>query len=300
MSDTAAPVAAPASDVLNAALRQLLAPLVRLALARGLTHGTLEELLKQALVQAADDALHELPPHRRVSRITTTTGIHRREVTRLLQDLRDGGAAQQPLQRSHASELFAHWRSDPRYTSASGQPLVLPRQGAAPSFETLAQCITRDVHPRSLLDELLRLGVAALDVECDSVRLLRETFVPLGDDARMLQVLGSNVGSHLNAAVDNVLVDNRSHLEQAVFASGLSAQSLQELRPLAQAQWQALQAALVPALEAMLERDAANAQAMGRTKPDTSYRVRLGLYTYQQLEPDAAPAPIAPAPGTPS
>ena len=299
MSDPAVP-AAPASDVLSAALRQLLAPLVRLALARGLTHGTLEELLKQALVQAADDALQSLPPHRRVSRITTTTGIHRREVTRLLQDLRDGGATQQPTQRSHASELFAHWRSDPLYASSSGRPLELPRQGAAPSFESLAQCVTRDVHPRSLLDELLRLGVAAVDLERDSVRLLRETFVPLGDDARMLQVLGSNVGSHLNAAVDNVLVDNRSHLEQAVFASGLSAQSLQELRRLAQAQWQALQAALVPALEAMLERDAANVQAKDSAMADAGYRVRLGLYTYQQLEPGAAPASTAPAPGTPS
>ena len=39
------------------AVRAVLRPLARLALAQGLTHAALEELLKQALVQAADAEL---------------------------------------------------------------------------------------------------------------------------------------------------------------------------------------------------------------------------------------------------
>jgi hypothetical protein len=287
MSD---PSAAPA-EALTAALRQLLAPLARLALARGLTHATLDELMKQTLVQVADDALQALPPHRRASRVTTTTGIHRREVTRLLQVLREGGDQAAPAQRSHASELFAHWRSHPLYCSRPGVPLALPRQGPAPSFEALAQGITRDVHPRSLLDELLRLGLAEVDEARDTVRLLRETFVPLGDDARLVQVLGRNVGSHLQAAVDNVLLGPSSHLEQALFANGLSDGSLAELRQLAQAQWQALVATLVPAVEAMLARDEGPDAPAGER-----HRIRLGLYTHQQAEPASPPDPAATAP----
>jgi hypothetical protein len=90
--------------------------------------------------------------------------------------------------------------------------------------------------------------------------------------------------------VDNVVVDHRSHLEQAVFANGLSEPSLQQLRQLAAAQWQALQAAMVPALEAMIARDSTPETA----PPGPRHRVRLGLYTYQQPEP--APAPTAPLP----
>ena len=56
---------------------------------------------------------------------------------------------------------------------------ALPRQGAAPSFESLAQEITRDVHPRSLLDELCRLGLATWDEAGDTVALSREAFVRL-------------------------------------------------------------------------------------------------------------------------
>lgn len=314
-------------DALATALRQLLAPLARLALAQGVTHATLDELMKQALVDAADQAHAALPPHRRVSRITTATGIHRREVTRLVAALRDGAAQQVPPARSHASELFAHWRSQPPYLGPDGRPSALPRQGPAPSFETLAQATTRDVHPRSLLDELLRLGLAQLDADTDTVRLVRDGFVPQGDQARMLQVLGRNVGAHLEGAVDNVLHDRAlapaarpadapaaagrrraseglqpaaadlqpapaRHFEQAIFASGLSEASLEEFRQLVTAQWQATLQAVVPALEALVARDAA--QAGSHPPAQAMYQqVRLGLYTHAR--PQAAPPSAVPA-----
>lgn len=312
-------------DALATALRQLLGPLARLALAQGVTHATLDELMKQALVAAADAAHDNLPPHRRVSRITTATGIHRREVGRLVGALRDGAAQQRPPQRSHASELFAHWRSQAAYRGADGQPAALPRQGPAPSFESLAQAITRDVHPRSLLDELLRLGLAEHDIDSDLVRLVRDGFVPQGDAARMLQVLGRNVGAHLAGAVDNVLHDSGRtgdraalragahpdgqrpdgprpdgprHFEQAIFAGGLSEASLAEFRRLVTDQWQATLRSLVPALEALIERDAAAAAAAGASgeAPPAYQQVRLGLYTHAQPEPAPAPARSPPSP----
>ncbi len=311
MSSPAAPPpdsANPAAGLV-VALRAVLAPLARLAVARGVPHAALEELLKQALVDAADRSHAGLPPHRRVSRITTATGIHRREVTRLIQDLRQGMAAQAQPARSHASELFTRWRTDARYGDVRGSPAELPRQGPLPSFESLAQSITRDVHPRSLLDELLRLGLAAHDPTLDTVRLLRDGFVPQGDSAGMAAVLGRNVGSHLQAAVDNVLQDSHRHVEQAVFASGLSEQSRADFVLLAKAQWLALMDTLVPALEAMVARDAAvlppptdpatnpagsppASPASATGSPDTStlrHSVRIGLYTFSA--PLTAPDP---------
>lgn len=284
-------------DALQDALRQLLAPLAQLAVARGVTHATLDELLKLAMVDAADQSHQDLPPHRRVSRITTATGIHRREVTRLVQALRDGAQDHVPATRSHASELFAHWRTDPLYCDRRGGPAELPRQGPAPSFESLAQGITRDVHPRSMLDELLRLGLAAHDPQLDTVRLIREGFVPQGDEARMLATLGRNVGSHLAAAVDNVLDNDRRHFEQALFAEGLSEASMATLRGLVRDQWQALLTALVPALEAMVERDEADAVQASGAAP-TRHRIRLGLYNHEQTQ---LPLPANPsAPETPT
>ncbi len=291
MSSTAAstPDAAPAPeqqalpDALNQALAGLMASVAQLGVAQGLPYAAVEEMLRLAFVQAAAKAHPGLPEHRKVSRISTTTGINRREVTRLVAQQAQPRAV--PRSRSLASEVFAHWRTQPPYRGADGEPVMLPRQGAAPSFETLAQAVTRDVHPRSLLDELVRLGLARWDESKDTVNLQRQTFVARGDQVRQLGYLGDNVGDHLRAAVENVLGGTDGlHFEQAVFADGLSAESIASVRPAVHAQWQALLSALVPALEARVEADAtATPAALGR--------LRVGLYTYHE---GAAPAPAEP------
>ncbi len=139
------------------------------------------------------------------------------------------------------------------------------------------------MHPRSLLEELLRLGLAAHDSADDSVVLLREAFVPSGDAARMDGFLGANVGDHLSAAVANVLAGGREHFEQALFADGLSEASLAALRELIGTHWRALTADLVPRLEKMIEDDA-------KAGTDTGRRVRIGLFSYQA---PAEPAPMS-------
>ena len=216
-------------EALLAALRQVLEPLAELAVQRGLPYAPVEELLRRVFVGAADVAHPDLLAHRKVSRLSTTTGINRREVARLLAVIRDTQAAHQLPSRSVASELFAHWVSDGRYRDRHGEPRVLRRQGRAPSFESLAHAITRDVHPRSLLDELLRLKLAVHDTDRDTVELVRDAFVPSEDRVRMLQFLGANIGDHLAGAVTNVLTDGRRHYEQAVFADGLTEASVQEV-----------------------------------------------------------------------
>ncbi|EHR70220.1 hypothetical protein BurJ1DRAFT_1348 [Burkholderiales bacterium JOSHI_001] len=276
----------PQRSALLAAVQAVLTPLAQLALARGLPFGTLEELLKQAFVDEADRAHADLLPHRRVSRVSTATGIHRREVTRLIQELREGRLGHPREKRSVPNEVVAHWLTDPRFRDRHGQPLKLPRNAppdGGPSFEELAHSVTRDVHPRSLLDELLRRNMARLDG--DVLCLQRDAILPRGDQARMLRVLGTNVGAHLHAAVDNVQSSEPRHLERALFANGLTARSLDEVRTLVEVQWQALVQSLVPAVEAMVQRD--------RDAADATHEMRLGLYHYGHAPP---PPPMEPPP----
>lgn len=268
------------------AVRALIAPLARLMLARGLPYATVHEQFKQMLVQAADRAHPDLLPHRRVSRISTATGINRREVTRLIQALRDGEGPARPARRSLAAEVFTHWVTATAYRDREGAPKALPRSGRAPSFDALAREVTRDVHPRSILDELLRLGLARVDPETDTVTLLREAFVPRGDAVRMLQYLADNVGDHADAAVANVLGDGQQHFEQAVYADGLSAESVSALRSQVGPLWQQMLAALVPMLEQRVQQDSGRA--------DATHRIRLGLFTYDTR--DAVAPPPQPAP----
>ena len=260
--------------LLLAACRKVLVPLARLAVERGLVYPLIDAVLRGAFVHAARAALPERAPPRSTSRLSAATGLTRREVTRLLQPERPAEATR----RSPATEIFTRWLTDPQWRGDAGAPRPLPRQGAAPSFESLAQTVTRDVHPRTLLEELLRLELVELDETGDTVRLLRETFVPGGDEARLLEFLGANVGDHLSAAVANVLSPAPRHLEQALFADELSAVSIERLRPLVAAQWQALVRDLAPQVQQLIDED----RAAGRT-PDR--RLRVGLYTYAETVP---------------
>jgi hypothetical protein len=128
---------------------------------------------------------------------------------------------------------------------------------------------------------LVRLGLAVEDG--DSVKLVRDSVVPARDSEKSYAFLGNNVGDHLRGAVANVLADEPPHVEQAVFADELSEASLAAFREIAKAQWQALLSAVVPALQALVDADAAEGRTADR-------RVRIGLYTYQDAMKDPPPA----------
>ena len=72
------------------------------------------------------------------------------------------------------------------------------------------------------------------------------------------------------------------HLEQAVFADDLSAESTEALRALVTARWKELLTALVPRIQALIDADAKAGRVADR-------RVRVGLYSYH-----AAVTPVPP------
>jgi len=257
-------------------LNRLLVPLARLCLAHGITFATADEVLKRAFVQEANALQPGAPEHGKVSRISTATGINRREVTRLTKMEAPERMTKQPL----ASEILARWTTDHSYRNQIGEPRMLNRLGPAPSFEALALTVTRDVHPRSMLDELIRLDLVSYDEKLDLVSLTRNDFVPKSDSRQMLNFLGDNVGDHLDAAIANVLHDGKSHLEQAVFADELSAESIEALRPLVIARWKALREEMVPAITTLIEAD----KLAGRAQDQ---RFRIGLYTFTDTTTDS-------------
>jgi hypothetical protein len=265
----------PQGEALLAAARSLLEPLVDLAIARGVRHADFEEMLKLVFIQAAQRAYPDVPAQRSVSRISTTTGINRREVTRLMQHVPAGRARH----RSPATEVFVRWVSDSAY-QRDGVPLRIARLGAAPSFEALATSVIKDVRPRTLLEELCRLGLARV-ADDDRVELLSTHFIPSNDEAHMLGFVATNVGDHLRAAADNILHPGVQHLEQALFADELSTRSIEHMRPVINERWHVLVRELAPLLQGLIDEDA----AAGRPQDQ---RIRLGMYAYN--------APMAPAP----
>jgi hypothetical protein len=256
-------------DALLEVAHAVLAPLARLMVARGVPCAALEGAVQKAFVEAALDAVPRPLRARAVSRVSAATGLSRREVARLI----DEDAAPTLPQRSLAAEMFTRWRTSPAYCDDRGRPLALARQGPAPSFESLARSVTKDVHPRTLLEELVRLGIAGHVPERDLVVLTLEAFVPGADEARMLDFLAHNVGDHLEAAVGNVLGEPRQ-LERAIFATGLSRASVELAQGWVERWWQMLLAQFTPVLEDLLAHD-----AEAFDEHERPCRLRVGLYS---------------------
>lgn len=270
--------------LLLSALEQLLMPMARLCVARGVSIQALEERLRRSVVRAARETCEQQNPDhpkgRLTSRISTMTGLTRREVARLEAE----APPRRNSSRSRVADLFAHWLAEPGCRSPDGDLVPLRRTGEHPSFEMLAAAVTQDVHPRSLLDEMIRLDLVEHDLASDRVSLRQDAFVPRGQWSQLLAYLGDNVGDHLDAAVCNVLGQGKEQFEQALFADELSAQSITQARPLISAQWQHLMSTLAPALQALMDQD----RMAGRTADQC---LRIGLYSMSRPMPTPEPGP---------
>lgn len=258
-----------ALQLLNAG-RQVLAPLVRLMLANGVKYNQLQELLKSVMVEVASEDVARSQVMRAQSRISVATGLRRPEVKRLLEE---------PIQphskgRSVMADVFGRWTADRRYRDARGRMKPLPRLssvGGEESFEALVRSIKKDVHPRSVFEDMQRLGLIALDKQ-GRVKLIQSAFTPKQDLAEMLNFLGANVGSHLESAVHNTLGLTPDQLEQSMLGEGLSDQGIAKVEARAREEWRRLFRELGDLMmQTMAEDKAAGVQG--------KRQMRIGMYS---------------------
>jgi hypothetical protein len=143
------------------------------------------------------------------------------------------------------------------------------------------------VHPRTVLDELLRLGLVRL--EGDLVVAASASFTPSRRLDELTTLFAANAADHIAAAVHNLTRTGKRFLEQSVFADGLSDRSVEQLREKAVAAWLAAFEAMVGDATRLVEQDA-------ETDAASQQRMRFGVYFYSEPHGDAqgsAPAPAA-------
>lgn len=264
--------------LLISTLKVVLSPIVRLMIARGVTLPAAVAALKEVFVDVAarDFRLDGRAPSD--SRISLLTGVHRKDVRAIRESAH-------PLSSPRAGGLGAtvlgRWLGDPAYAGPDGAPRPLPRLGApdAPSFDSLVAGVSKDVRPRTVLDELLRLGILAWDQATDEVRLLAEAFVPEGPGDAMLGFFRDNLHDHLATAVANLLAapgEPRS-LERAVYYNRLRPEDVDRLE--AEARTLAL-AAMRHLNSLALER-----QQAARGDPAARQRFRFGAFFHRADDP---------------
>jgi hypothetical protein len=261
----------------------ILEPLAGLLLSRQLNYAQAEDLLKLAFIQAsarASAARGKLPT---VSTLSVSTGIRRREVNRLLEQ----APTEMPRKASAASQARLRWATSPEFLDSRGKPRRLPRVAAdgEPSFASLSAAVSKDTHPRALLDELVRVG--AVELDGDIVALKQRFFTPSKEHEELMQIAGHNVGDHLSAVLVNLLTETPPFFERAMFADGLTQAHAKQGADLADDVWASVSVALREKLQALVDKD----QAQGDAATENKWRMRIGLYSY--MAPEERPeAPV--------
>ena len=269
--------------LLHRAMRSILRPLARVAVARGLPLSALTQILKDVLVDAAQVELKRRGEKLTQSRISVLSGVHRKDVRDFLSQTPERESAREPVSR--AESVVGRWLGDPLYRDDDGAPVVLPRTGPAPSFEALVASISTDVRPRTVLDELKRLGFVRHDEGDDTLALDTAAFVPSDDEAHMLRLFEANLADHAQAAAANVTGSNGPFLERAVYYTHLPPEAVEELHATARADSRQLLEKLNAEALARQRRDAAIA-ASDRDAP--LQRFRFGVYFYREDMPEDA------------
>jgi len=269
----------PGEETAELALRHaagLMAPVARWLLRSGVSYGALAHMLKPVFVEAAREELARTGTEPTYSALSVLSGVHRKDV-RALSEAPAEAAATHPRGVPLASQVYTRWLSAKRYRGRDGQPRALPRSGPGITFETLAREVSVDVHPRTVMDELLRLGL--IQAEGDVLMPAAPSFTPSRQRDELTALFAANAADHMAAAVHNLTTDAPRYLEQSVFADGLGADSVEWLHEMAREAWQRAFEDMVKAARQRVARD-------GALPENEQQRMRFGIYFYS--EPQAA------------
>lgn len=190
-------------------LRRLIRPLIgSMSLAR------LQELLRIVFVEEAERRLREEFAGRSVpvSQLALLTGMDTRQLNKLKahpgfgRDLDSRDRFESSMTPS--THLLDVWSTDPSYLDPdSGQPIVLPVTGEAPSLEALmkASRFIRGVTARSVADRLVLSG-AATEGRDGRLRMVTEKFLPsqTGDVEGAIEVGFHAIGRLVDTVITNL------------------------------------------------------------------------------------------------
>lgn len=190
------------TQALSATAQSILRPLVKVLLRNGIPYGAFAEMARRAYVEVAEKEF-ALPDRKQtVSRISTITGLTRKEVTRIQ-------AAEAPPRVAHSerhnrpARVIGGWVRSKAYHDKRGRPADLPVDGQKGSFAALVREFSGDIPPRAIADELARVGAIELRPE-GTVRLLTRAYIPRGDQAEKIAILGTDVADLIRSIDHNL------------------------------------------------------------------------------------------------
>ena len=209
------------------AARRLMQQLAQGGLRLGLSYGMMEAALRDATLEAAHQQAEKAGSKVTTSSLHVATGIHRREISRWLNE-RDQESKVAPLGNdSPSARVVARWSTNRSYIHEDGTPILLPmaKRNDGSSFAQLVEEIGPEVRAKSVLEGLIAAGLVE-DLEDGRYRLSTAAYLPEANSRESIGFLAANVGDHLAGAIHNIAASpedrffERAYFDDSVTAEG--------------------------------------------------------------------------------
>jgi hypothetical protein len=157
----------------------MLRPLVRILLRHGISYAEFAEIVKAVYVEIAVTDFKVEGKRGTKSRIAVITGLTRKEVSRVVESAKTN-TEDSKSNLNRVARVLAGWHTDPDFLGPYGMPLEIRYEEggiSAVTFSTLVRRYSGDMSPRSMLDELIRVG-AVVETEPGWLKVLRRVYEP--------------------------------------------------------------------------------------------------------------------------
>lgn len=186
--------------IVRSLLLVMLRPVARLCLRTGFGIQDLIDSAKTAFILAAQEEFVRQGAKVNVSRISVATGIHRRDVDRIISQ------EPRPFEPDNAvSKVLTAWENQKDWITSAGSPRVLEIDGGSHSFYSLVRSVTSDVHPSSILAQVERLHLVKRTPH--GLKLISPGHEVTHDIGRGYEILAQDVDD-LAIAVEQNLIEH--------------------------------------------------------------------------------------------
>jgi len=260
-------------QTLLSATTRILRPLIKMLLRYGVSYAAFSELSKQLFFEVAKIEFAIPGKKQTSSRISTMTGLSRKECARL-EALPPPEQALDTSAINRAARVISGWTRDTDFLNTQGEPADLPFDGETTSFSALVKRYSGDITARTIADELTRVGAIGVTL-AGLVHLNSRAYVASTSDVQKLTILGTDV-SDLIATIDhNLTMPESAHLQRKVAYNYIPLEALpdlnRELTVIAQASLEKMDKVLA---EKAIDRKEAK-------KAESYARAGVGIYYFE-------------------
>lgn len=261
-------------QTLLATTARILRPLIRILLRYGISYAAFSELSKRIYFDVAKTDFAIPGKKQTSSRISTMTGLSRKEVARL-ESLPDEQGELDTSTINRAARVISGWVRDTAFHAKDGTPADLQFDGTEANFSLLVKKYSGDITARTIADELTRVGAISV-TPAGLLHLNTRAYVANVSDIDKLIILGTDVSSLIATIEHNLTHSDHPYFQRKVAYNYIPLEALpavkKQLVELAQG-----------SLESMDEVLAATAVDEKKASEGVKYaRTGIGIYYFEE------------------